>query len=101
MIIIQLLKRSLRRYPHIILDYQAELLHLCQVSTEGITVDEMPNYLELAQRIENASEYIELTPNEHAVLLHRLHTRRWNLIVPEILEFVQAFAEAGQAEPVK
>lgn len=99
MIKIQLLKRSLCCYPHIILDYKAELLRLCRVSTEGITVNEMPNYLQLAQHIENASEYLELDVNEHAFLLHRLYTSRWNLIAPEILEFVETFAKAGQAEP--
>lgn len=98
MIKIQLLRRQLAQYPHIVLDYKSELLRLCQFSAEGITVDEMVNYLALANRIERAEDAIELEPNEHAVLLFRLKTHRWNLIIPEIIEFVREFEAAGQLE---
>jgi len=87
---------SLSQYPNINIDYRAELLRLCQVSHEGVTADEIAVYLLLAQRIEQAGDFLELEPHEHAVLLHRLQTQRWNLIVPEILAFVREFAEAGQ-----
>ena len=87
---------SLSQYPNIKIDYRAELLRLCQVSHEGVTAEEINAYLSLARRIEQAGEVLELEPHEHAVLLHRLQTQRWNLIVPEILAFVREFAEAGQ-----
>lgn len=87
---------SLSQYPNINIDYRAELLRLCQVSHEGVTADEITGYLSLARRIEQAADILELEPHEHAVLLHRLHTQRWNLIAPEILAFIREFAEAGQ-----
>ena len=87
---------SLSQYPDIKIDYRSELLRLCQVSQEGVTADEIAAYLSLGQRIEQAGDVLELEPHEHAVLLHRLQTQRWNLIVPEILAFVREFAEAGQ-----
>lgn len=85
----------LAQYSGMTLDYRAELLRLCRVSTEGVTAEEMPAYLSLAQRIETAKGEIELDPREHAVLLARLQAQRWNLIVPEILDFLRAFAEAS------
>lgn len=87
---------SLSQYPNINLDYRAELLRLCQVSHEGVTAEEMSGYLSLARRIEQAESILQLEPHEHAVLLHRLQTQRWHVIVPEILAFVREFAEAGQ-----
>jgi len=87
---------SLSQYPNINIDYRAELLRLGQVSQEGVTADEIAAYLSLGQRIEQAGDVLELEPHEHAVLLHRLQTQRWNLIVPEILAFLREFAEAGQ-----
>lgn len=85
----------LTQYPGVTLNYRAELLRLCRVSTEGVTAEEISAYLPLAQRIEAAKEAIELDPREHAVLLARLRAQRWNLIVPEILDFLREFAEAG------
>lgn len=85
----------LAQYPGVSLDYRAELLRLCRVSTEGVTAEEIAAYLPLAQRIETAETEIELDPREHAVLLARLQAQRWNLIVPEILDFLRAFAEAS------
>ena len=87
---------SLSQHPNINIDYRAELLRLCQVSHEGVTADEITAYLSLARRIERAGDILELEPHEHAVLLHRLQTQRWNLIAPEILAFIREFAEAGQ-----
>ena len=85
----------LAQYPGVTLNYRAELLRLCRFSAEGVTAEEISAYLPLAQRIETAKEEIELDPREHAVLLARLQAQRWNLIVPEILDFLRAFAEAG------
>lgn len=83
------------QYPGVTLNYRSELLRLCRVSAEGVTAEEIAAYLPLAQRIETAETEIELDPREHAVLLARLQTQTWNLIVPEILDFLREFAEAG------
>jgi hypothetical protein len=98
MISVALRTISLSQYPNINIDYRAELLRLCQEShmRSGQSMKCSGSYLLLAQRIEQAGDVLELEPHEHAVLLHRLQTQRWNLIVPEILAFVREFAEAGQ-----
>jgi len=80
------------------LDYRAELLSLCQVSQEGVTVDEIPLYLELSAKLQSNAESIELTETEHALLLFRLRSHRWRVIVPEILQFYQDVATAPEIE---
>jgi hypothetical protein len=87
-------KITLAQYPAVSLDYRAELLRICQIAEEGVTAAELPVYLALANRLQGAAE-IDLSAEEHGLLLQRLLRQRWNLIVPEILDFLREFAEAG------
>jgi len=80
------------------MDYRAELLNLCQVSQEGVTIDEIPLYLELSAKLQKNTESIELTETEQALLLSRLRSHRWRVIVPEILQFCQDVATAPEIE---
>ncbi len=91
----ELKKIQLAQYPAVSLDYRAELLRLCQVAEEGVRAAELPVYLGLATRLQGAEAEIVLSAEEHALLLQRLLGQRWNLIVPEILDFLREFAEAG------
>lgn len=88
-------KIQLAQYPAVSLDYRAELLRLCQVAEEGVRAAELPVYLGLANRLQGDATEIVLSAEEHALLLQRLLGQRWNLIVPEILDFLREFSEAG------
>ena len=88
-------KITLAQYPTVSLDYRAELLRICQIAEEGVTAAELPVYLALANRLQGETAEIVLSAEEHALLLQRLLRQRWNLIVPEILDFLREFAEAG------
>jgi len=94
----ELKKITLAQYPAVSLDYRAELLRICQIAEEGVTVAELPVYLGLATRLQGAETEIVLSAEEHALLSQRLLRQRWNLIVPEILDFLRDFAEAGNAD---
>ena len=91
----QLKKIQLAQYSAVSLDYRAELLRLCQVAEEGVQAAELPVYLGLANRLQGDVTEIILSAEEHGLLLQRLLGQRWNLIVPEILDFLREFAEAG------
>jgi len=91
----QLKKITLAQYPAVSLDYRAELLRICQIAEEGVTAAELPVYLGLATRLQAETAEIVLSAEEHSLLLQRLLRQRWNLIVPEILDFLREFAEAG------
>lgn len=91
----ELKKITLAQYPGVSLDYRAELLRLCQVAEEGVRAAELPVYLGLANRLQGDVTEIVLSAEEHALLLQRLLGQRWNLIVPEILDFLREFAEAA------
>lgn len=91
----QLKKIQLAQYSAVSLDYRAELLRLCQVAEEGVRAAELPVYLGLANRLQGDVTEIILSAEEHGLLLQRLLGQRWNLIVPEILDFLREFAEAG------
>jgi len=91
----ELKKIQLAQYPAVSLDYRAELLRLCQIAEEGVRAAELPVYLELATRLQGDATEIVLSAEQHSLLLKRLLEQRWNLIVPEILEFLREFAEAG------
>jgi hypothetical protein len=91
----QLKKITLAQYPAVSLDYRAELLRICQIAEEGVTATELPVYLGLATRLQGAEAEIVLSAEEHGLLLQRLLRQRWNLIVPEILDFLREFSEAG------
>ena len=91
----ELKKIQLAQYPAVSLDYRAEMLRICQIAEEGVTAAELPVYLGLANRLQGAEAEIVLSAEEHALLLQRLLRQRWNLIVPEILDFLREFAEAG------
>jgi hypothetical protein len=91
----ELKKITLAQYPAVSLDYRAELLRICQIAEEGVTAAELPVYLALANRLQGETAEIVLSAEEHALLLQRLLRQRWNLIVPEILDFLREFAEAG------
>lgn len=80
------------------LDYRAELLGICSVSDAGVTIDEIPLYLALARKLQTAQTDVELTDAEHAVLVNRLRSHRWRVIVPEILQFCQDVATAPEIE---
>jgi len=92
---ITLKKITLAQYPAVSLDYRAELLRICQIAEEGVTAAELPVYLGLANRLQGTEAEIVLSAEEHGLLLQRLLRQRWNLIVPEILDFLREFAEAG------
>lgn len=81
-----------------LLDYRAELLGICSVSDSGVTVDEIPLYLALARKLQAAESKVELTDAEHALLVNRLRSHRWRVIVPEILQFCQDVATAPEIE---
>lgn len=91
----ELKKITLSQYPAVSLDYRAELLRICQIAEEGVMAAELPIYLGLATRLQGAEAEIVLSAEEHRLLLQRLLRQRWNLIVPEILDFLREFAEAG------
>ena len=91
-------KITLAQYPAVSLDYRAELLRICQIAEEGVTAAELPVYLGLANRLQGETAEIALSAEEHGLLLQRLLRQRWNLIVPEILDFLREFAEAGNAD---
>jgi len=80
------------------LDYRAELLGICSVSDAGVTIDEIPLYLALARKLQTAQTDVELTDAEHALLVTRLRSHRWRVIVPEILQFCQDVATAPEIE---
>lgn len=81
------------------LDYRAELLGICSVSDAGVTVDEIPLYLALARKLQAAqNDDVELTDAEHALLVNRLRSHRWRVIVPEILQFCQDVTTAPEIE---
>ena len=80
------------------LDYRAELLGICLVSDAGVTVDEIPLYLALARKLQAAENDIELTDAEHALLVNRMRSHRWRVIVPEILQFYQDVATAPEID---
>jgi hypothetical protein len=84
-----------RSIPGVNLDYRAELLRLCRVSTEGVTAEEISAYLPLAQRIETAKRRLSWTRGSMRCCWRGSRAQRWNLIVPEILDFLRSFAEAG------
>lgn len=88
-------KITLAQYPAVSLDYRAELLRICQIAEEGVTAAELPVYLALANRLQGETAEIVLSAEDHSLLLQRLLRQRWNLIVPEILDFLREFAEAG------
>ena len=46
----------------------------------------------------NAENEVELTDAEHALLVNRLRSHRWRVIVPEILQFCQDVATAPEIE---
>lgn len=94
----ELKKITLAQYPAVSLDYRAELLRICQIAEEGVTAAELPVYLALANRLQGETAEIVLSAEEHGLLLQRLLRQRWNLIVPEILDFLREFAEAGNAD---
>lgn len=91
----ELKKIQLAQYPAVSLNYRAELLRLCQVAEEGVRAAELPVYLGLANRLQGEKTEIVLSAEEHGLLLQRLLGQRWNLIVPEILDFLREFAEAA------
>ena len=91
----ELKKIQLAQYPAVSLNYRAELLRLCQVAEEGVRAAELPVYLGLANRLQGEETEIVLSAEEHGLLLQRLLGQRWNLIVPEILDFLREFVEAG------
>ena len=80
------------------LDYRAELLGICSVSDAGVTVEEVPLYLGLARKLQAAETDVRLTDAEHALLVNRLRSHRWRVIVPEILQFCQDVATAPEIE---
>lgn len=94
----ELKKISLAQYPAVSFDYRAELLGICSVSDAGVTVDEIPLYLALARKLQAAESEVELTDAEHALLVNRLRSHRWRVIVPEILQFCQDVATAPEIE---
>jgi len=81
-----------------LLDYRTELLGICSMSDAGVTVDEIPLYLALARKLQAAEMDVELTDAEHALLVQRLRSHRWRVIVPEILQFCQDVATAPEIE---
>jgi len=80
------------------LDYRAELLGICSVSDAGVTVDEFPLYLGLARKLQAEETDVRLTDAEHALLVTRLRSHRWRVIVPEILQFCADVATATEIE---
>lgn len=88
----------LASYRGATIDYRAELLGICSVSDAGVTVEEIPLYLALARKLQTAQTDVELTDDEHAVLVNRLRSHRWRVIVPEILQFCQDVATAPEID---
>lgn len=80
------------------LDYRAELLGICSFSYAGVTVEEIPVYLALSRKLQAAGDHVELTNAEHAILVDRLRSHRWRVIVPEILQFCEEVATAPEID---
>ena len=82
----------------VVLDYAAELLHLCVYPPDGVTHAHMSFFLQLQQKIRSSVEVkaVELSGDEHAQLWALLRAKRWPIVTTEVFEFLQDFQTAGE-----
>lgn len=79
------------------LDYRKNIIGLLKIPFNpgvGASVAEMRVVIPLAEKIELAKEYIDLTDDEHQIIMDRFNNARFNPISQEIVDMVD-YLEIG------